>query len=318
MIHIEQNQKIPENPGLRVLSPTGDYNDVDLIECAPLDGDDIAVASLQAQFIKYGGLVYRYNEPEELGKAIYEVDKNSTHDSALLYAEDEARRQKRKAGTLVPENQVPADEAVSASQKAKAAVLDEESLSADGADTTATTTATTTPKTTATTTPSTATTTATTSQNNTATSTAATSTVPTPNTTATTTSSTATTTATTTPTVNTGDTASTTPVYDFGTSTTTPETGTSTTTATTTGSTASSTPEFDFGTSTTTPIVTTDQSTTTPQVEIINAAATTTEALIEPAATSTDGVIDDTIQSLGAKNPVIAFAKKRIGRKLGL
>lgn len=113
MIHIEKDQIVPDNTNLRVLSITGDYSDNDLIECYGADDPTLAVASFQAQFIKYGGLVYRYNSPEELGAAIAEIDPDSTHDSAILYKEDEERRQKRMNGNLVPQNQVPADEAVS-------------------------------------------------------------------------------------------------------------------------------------------------------------------------------------------------------------
>lgn len=113
MIHIEQHQLVPENSKLRVLSVTGDYSDNDAIECYNEDEPEIAVCSYQAQFIKYGGLVYRYNTPEELGAALVQLDPESTHNSALLFKEDEERRLKRLAGTLVPENPVPADEAIS-------------------------------------------------------------------------------------------------------------------------------------------------------------------------------------------------------------
>lgn len=113
MIHIEQHQLVPENSKLRVLSVTGDYSDNDAIECYNEDEPEIAVCSYQAQFIKYGGIVYRFNTPEELGAALVQLDPESTHNSALLFKEDEERRQKRLAGTLVPENPVPADEAIS-------------------------------------------------------------------------------------------------------------------------------------------------------------------------------------------------------------
>lgn len=113
MIHIEQHQLVPENSKLRVLSATGDYSDNDAIECYNEDEPEIAVCAYQAQFIKYGGLVYRYNTPEELGAALVQMDPESTHNSALLFKEDEERRLKRLAGTLVPENPVPADENVS-------------------------------------------------------------------------------------------------------------------------------------------------------------------------------------------------------------
>lgn len=113
MIHIEQHQLVPDNNRLRVFSVSGDYSDNDAIECYTEDEPDVAVCSYQAQFIKYGGLVYRFNTPEELGAALVQIDPESTHNSALLYKEDEERRKKRLAGTLVPENPVPADENLS-------------------------------------------------------------------------------------------------------------------------------------------------------------------------------------------------------------
>ena len=95
MIHIEQNQKIPENENLRVYSISGDYSDNDLILCYELSDPQTPISSLQAQFIAYGSIVYQFNEPEKLGEAIISVDPNSTHDAAILYKEEEARKAKK-------------------------------------------------------------------------------------------------------------------------------------------------------------------------------------------------------------------------------
>jgi hypothetical protein len=104
MIHLKKDQIVQENSNLRVLSPTGDYNDDDLIECYDTGTPGLAVGSFQAQFVQYGNMVYRYNEQEELGREIIKLDPNSTHDSAFLFQEDEGRKEKRKLGKLRPEN----------------------------------------------------------------------------------------------------------------------------------------------------------------------------------------------------------------------
>lgn len=113
MIHIEQNQIVPDNENLRVLSVTGDYADNDLIECATLDNPDFALCAFSATFIRYGGMVYQHSDPLKLGEALLAVDPESTHDAVTLFKEEEARRIKREGGDFTPENPVPADEAVS-------------------------------------------------------------------------------------------------------------------------------------------------------------------------------------------------------------
>ncbi len=107
MVTITSNLPIAENETLRVYSPEGDYADTDLILCADVRDVATPVAMLQAQFIKYGGIVYQFNTPEEIGKAIFAVDPNSKHDAVALYREEEARNTARNAGTLEPENPAP-------------------------------------------------------------------------------------------------------------------------------------------------------------------------------------------------------------------
>lgn len=111
MVTITQGQKVPESDTLVVLAPTGDYADVDLINCGE-EGSSEATGMYAAQFIQYGPLVYQYNTPEELGAAIVAVDTNSTHDAAVLFKEEEARKLSREKGMLQPENPVSAPDAI--------------------------------------------------------------------------------------------------------------------------------------------------------------------------------------------------------------
>ncbi len=82
MIHIEKDQKIAENENLRVATATGDYEDTALIEFYEISKPGIATGSFQAQFIKYGGVVYKFNDPKELGNEILRIDPESTHTAA--------------------------------------------------------------------------------------------------------------------------------------------------------------------------------------------------------------------------------------------
>lgn len=110
MISIQKNQTIPEHPDLRVLSSSGDYGDNDLIECSTLDNPDFALCAFSSSYIKYGNIVNQFNDPLELGKKLVEIDPDCTHDTAILFKEEEARRIKREGGDFTPENPVPTDE----------------------------------------------------------------------------------------------------------------------------------------------------------------------------------------------------------------
>jgi hypothetical protein len=110
MVPISNNQKVPEQD-LVVAVSDGQYADTDLILCAPSDTPDIPTAMLQAQYVKYGPVVYQYNTPEELGAAIFALDPSSTHDAVALYKEQVARDKARNEGTLEPSNPVPAPDA---------------------------------------------------------------------------------------------------------------------------------------------------------------------------------------------------------------
>ena len=57
-MHIVKGQDVPENQFLIVLSPTGDYEDEALIECARRDNPEVSYCAFQAQFIIEGSKVY--------------------------------------------------------------------------------------------------------------------------------------------------------------------------------------------------------------------------------------------------------------------
>jgi len=82
MIYIEQGQVIPENEKLMVSSPSGNYGDNTLIEFYHVDNRDLIIGTYQAQFIRYGSMVYKFNDVKELGEAILDVDPESSHTAA--------------------------------------------------------------------------------------------------------------------------------------------------------------------------------------------------------------------------------------------
>lgn len=127
MIHIEKDQIVPENENLRVFSVSGDYSDNDLIECYDIENPNSVACAFSAAFVKYGGIIYRFGTPEEVGEALLKIDPKCTHDYAVLFKEEEERRKKRLGGDFTPENPIPADENISqvAQDEAK---IDEEQV----------------------------------------------------------------------------------------------------------------------------------------------------------------------------------------------
>ncbi len=97
---------------LVVYADDGQYGDTDLLLCATKDMPNVPTVMLAAQFIAYGPVVYQYNTPEEVGKAVYAIDPAATLDAVVLYKEEEARRRARNTGVLEPENPAPAPDAV--------------------------------------------------------------------------------------------------------------------------------------------------------------------------------------------------------------
>lgn len=108
MVPITKGDRVPEAEDLIISAESGDYNDVDLILCAQSSEPEVPTAMYQAQYLRYGNLVYQMDTPEALGAAIVAIEPNSTHDAAQLWREEETRRLAREKGTLVPENQTPA------------------------------------------------------------------------------------------------------------------------------------------------------------------------------------------------------------------
>ncbi len=130
MITISKGDHVAGLPDLIVSSASGEYADVDLILCARRDAPNFDAAMYQAQFIRYGEIVYQHETPEALGAAIIAIDPESTHDAAQLWREDEARRLAREKGTLTPGDPAPAPDAVQAQEEVlpeeKEAVPEEE------------------------------------------------------------------------------------------------------------------------------------------------------------------------------------------------
>lgn len=112
MVPITKGQRTRDDAKLVVASDDGQYADTDLILCADATAPDVPTAMFAAQFIAYGAVVYQFNTPEEIGEAVYAMDKSSTLDSVKLYLEDQARKHARDAGTLEPDNPTPAPDAI--------------------------------------------------------------------------------------------------------------------------------------------------------------------------------------------------------------
>jgi hypothetical protein len=77
MIYIKKGQRLFEDTGLVVYSPTGYYNDGDVVLCATYYNPEESVCGYEAKFIAYGGMVYAVSNPEELLEKIKEIDPNT-------------------------------------------------------------------------------------------------------------------------------------------------------------------------------------------------------------------------------------------------
>lgn len=100
MIHIEKDQKISENEDLRVATPTGDYDDNALIEFYKAGSPSVIVGSFAAQYIKYGSVVYKFNDAKELGNEILSIDPESTHNAASFVRMNNELLDQMKKGNL--------------------------------------------------------------------------------------------------------------------------------------------------------------------------------------------------------------------------
>ena len=112
MIHIEQGQGVADNENLKVVTATGDYADNVLIEFCNIDNPDIVAGSFAAQYIKYGGMVYRFNSAKELGEEILKIDAESTHTDASYVRMTKELLSQMDEGSLEPTSldQVISDE----------------------------------------------------------------------------------------------------------------------------------------------------------------------------------------------------------------
>lgn len=100
MIHIEKDQKILENEDLRVATPTGDYDDNALIEFYNVANPEVVAGAFAAQYIKYGSIVYKFNDAKELGAEILNIDPESTHNSASFVRMNNELLDKMNKGNL--------------------------------------------------------------------------------------------------------------------------------------------------------------------------------------------------------------------------
>jgi len=102
MIYIEHGQMVSENPNLRVDIPSGDYQDADLVDFYDISKPRSIVGSFQAQYVRYGSVVYRFNAPEELGAEILKIDSESTHAAAIYFKMTKDLRDQLNAGAMSP------------------------------------------------------------------------------------------------------------------------------------------------------------------------------------------------------------------------
>ncbi len=140
MIHIEKDQNVAENPNLKIMTPTGDYDDNANIEFYDVGNPEIAAGSFQAQYVKYGGLVYKFNDPKELGNEILKIDPTSTHTAASYVRMTNDLLAQMNSGSLEPSS---LDQALASEQVKMEEKMEEEMISDTNAiitDTTATST----------------------------------------------------------------------------------------------------------------------------------------------------------------------------------
>lgn len=109
MIHIKKDDVVADNGNLRVATKTGDYEDTALIEFYDINEPDTVAGAFQAQCVKYGNLVYRFNDPRELGAEILKIDPDSTHSAASFVRLNAELLRQLNNGSLEPSS---LDEAV--------------------------------------------------------------------------------------------------------------------------------------------------------------------------------------------------------------
>lgn len=100
MIRITKGQEVQGEQSLSVVTETGDYEDTALIECVGTG----SVVVYQAQYVKYGQLVYQHSDPIELGRALLLIDPESTHSAASYVRMSTELLAKMNAGSLEPDS----------------------------------------------------------------------------------------------------------------------------------------------------------------------------------------------------------------------
>ncbi len=128
MIHIDKDQKIAENENLKVMTNTGDYEDSALIEFYDVIDPAVVAGAFQAQYVKYGNLVYGFNDPVELGNAILAIDGESTHTAASYVRMTKELLSQMNGGTLEAKSldEVISTEQENMEQKKEEAATEEE------------------------------------------------------------------------------------------------------------------------------------------------------------------------------------------------
>ena len=114
MIYIEKDQEILEDKNMRVITNSGNYEDQALIEVYNIIDPEVIAGSFQAQYIKYGNLVYQFNDPKQLGEEILKIDPESTHTAASYVRMTNELLFQMNGGTLEPES---LDEVISSEQQ---------------------------------------------------------------------------------------------------------------------------------------------------------------------------------------------------------
>ncbi len=100
MIHIEKDKEIFGEVNLRIATATGDYEDSALIEFYDVNNPGVVSGSFQAQYIKYGSIVYRFSDPKELGVEILKIEPDSTHIAAVYARMTNELLNQMNAGSL--------------------------------------------------------------------------------------------------------------------------------------------------------------------------------------------------------------------------
>ncbi len=102
MIRITHGQSVQGDTALSVVTATGDYEDTALIECAA--GTGAPVVAYQAQYVRYGNVMYQHSDPVELGRALLAIDPDSTHAAASYVRMSDELLAKMNAGSLEPDS----------------------------------------------------------------------------------------------------------------------------------------------------------------------------------------------------------------------